>query len=82
MKKKKTAKTEKSGKNEWGRRRPFRFSLAPGEHADVISTLDSIPKSLRGLFIAEAIRHMKKTITATSEPGRKEPLELKGTFSM
>jgi len=43
----------------------YRISLNLKEDADVINILESIPKTFRSLFVADAIRFVKKVILET-----------------
>lgn len=47
----------------------YRITLGEPEYRDVISILDSIPKSMRGLFIAESIREGKKRVFSVFQAG-------------
>lgn len=47
----------------------YRITLGEPEYRDVISILDSIPKTMRGIFIAESIREAKKRMFSGFNPG-------------
>ncbi len=40
----------------------FRITLDPEKDADVIEALEKCPRPLRGEYVVEAIRHMRKQV--------------------
>lgn len=60
------------GKKKSSIKKSYRITLGEPEYGDVISILDSIPKTMRGLFIAETIREAKKKMISGFQGGHSD----------
>jgi len=61
-------------------RKAYRFSLDKGKYMEVVQLLDSIPRPLRGEYIAESIRIARIKLSSKNSDAA-PPVEFKGTFS-
>lgn len=75
MKKKETKKRDPGKKS-------YRITIGEPEYSDVILTLESIPKAMRGVFIAESIRLAKKNLKPADTEGSSMaiPFSFKSNF--
>lgn len=53
-------------------KKSYRITLGEPEYGDVISILDSLPKTMRGLFIAETIRQAKEKMISGFQGGHSD----------
>lgn len=58
-------------------KKSYRITIGEPEYRDVISLMDSLPKTSRGLFVAEAVRFYCKAIR---EPEERGLMGLSGSF--
>ncbi len=62
-------------------RKLYRFTLDKIRYGELIELLDSIPKPLRGEYIAESIKIARPHFNLKS-PNPEPPVEFKGTFDL